>query len=188
LSAGSGLVVDAANGHIVTNHHVVSNAREIAVRLHDGRQLTARLVGSDALTDIALLKLDATNLRSPPIRDSDSLKVGDFVIAISNPFGLGQTVTYGIVSALRRSGLNPNSYEDFIQTDAAINPGNSGGALINSTGELVGINSAIIAPGGGNIGIGLKEPGTSVRLKVLRKVSKNRHLFSKKTGSNRRGK
>jgi len=155
--AGSGVIVDAEHGYILTNHHVVEGANEIAVTLADRRQFEAELIGSDEGTDIALLKIDADNLKDLRLGDSDELEVGDFVLAIGNPFGLGQTVTSGIVSALGRS-VGLEGYEDFIQTDASINPGNSGGALVNLDGELVGINTAIIAPGGGNVGIGFAVP------------------------------
>ncbi|WP_244561452.1 DegQ family serine endoprotease [Ensifer aridi] len=158
LSAGSGVIVDAGNGYILTNHHVVDNAGEIAVTLKDRRRFTAQLVGSDEATDIALLKIEAENLTALSLGDSDRLRVGDSVVAIGNPFGLGQTVTSGIVSALGRSGINVEGYEDFIQTDASINPGNSGGALVTTDGRLVGINTAIIAPAGGNVGIGFAVP------------------------------
>lgn len=157
-SAGSGVIVDARAGHVLTNHHVVSDADEITVTLKDGRQFEAELIGSDNLTDIALLKIDADNLTELPLATDTEVKTGDYVIAIGNPFGLGQTVTSGIVSATGRTGLNNQRYEDFIQTDAPINPGNSGGALVNSKGELIGINTAIIAPSGGNVGIGFAVP------------------------------
>lgn len=157
-SAGSGVIIDASKGYIVTNHHVVKDAERIAVTLKDGRQIEARLVGSDAGTDIGLVKIEAQKISALPLGNSDDLRVGDVVLAIGNPFGLGQTVTSGIVSALGRSGLSAEAYEDFIQTDAPINPGNSGGALINSKGELIGINSAILAPSGGNVGIGFAVP------------------------------
>jgi len=158
MSAGSGVIVDAAKGYILTNHHVVDGATEIAVTLKDRRRFTAELVGTDKETDIALLKIDAPNLTAMQFGDSSKLRVGDSVVAIGNPFGLGQTVTSGIVSALGRSGLNIEGYEDFIQTDASINPGNSGGALATIDGKLVGINTAIIAPAGGNVGIGFAVP------------------------------
>ncbi|MEY9832231.1 Do/DeqQ family serine protease [Sinorhizobium fredii] len=158
LSAGSGVIVDADKGYILTNHHVVADAGEIAVTLKDRRRFTAELVGSDESTDIALLKIDAEKLKALPLGDSNALRVGDTVVAIGNPFGLGQTVTSGIVSALGRGGINVEGYEDFIQTDASINPGNSGGALVTADGLLVGVNTAIIAPAGGNVGIGFAVP------------------------------
>jgi serine protease Do/serine protease DegQ len=162
-AAGSGVIVDAARGYVVTNHHVIRNAEQVLVTLKDRRQLPAKLVGTDPGTDVALLQIEAAGLSAIRIGDSDSLQVGDHVIAIGNPFGIGQTVTSGIVSALGRSGLSPEGFEDFIQTDASINPGNSGGALINLHGELVGINSAIIGPSGGNVGIGFAVPSNMVR-------------------------
>ncbi|KZX74842.1 hypothetical protein A3715_15115 [Oleiphilus sp. HI0009] len=157
-SAGSGVIVDAENGFILTNHHVIENADEIKVTLQDGRTLTATLLGSDEKVDLAALKIEAKNLRHIPFAQANSSAVGDFVLAIGSPFGLQQTVTSGIISALGRSGLGLQGYEDFIQTDASINPGNSGGALINLRGELIGINSAILAPAGGNVGIGFAIP------------------------------
>lgn len=162
-SIGSGVIVDAEHGYVLTNHHVVEKADEIFVTLKDARRYKAKLLGSDPETDLALLKITAENIQSIPMGDSDVMLVGDFVVAIGNPFGLGQTVTSGIVSALGRSGLGIEGYEDFIQTDASINPGNSGGALINLKGELVGINTAIIAPNGGNVGIGFAIPVNMVR-------------------------
>lgn len=158
LSAGSGVIVDAGKGYVLTNHHVVANGEEITVTLKDRRRFTAELIGSDPGTDIALLKIDADALTAMEPGDSDRLRVGDYVVAIGNPFGLGQTVTSGIVSALGRSGINVEGYEDFIQTDAPINPGNSGGALITLDGRLVGINTAIVTPAGGNVGIGFAVP------------------------------
>ncbi len=155
---GSGVIIDSQQGYVLTNNHVIKNAETIIIRLHDGRQIEARLVGTDPDTDIAVLQIKADNLTAIPSADSSQLEVGDFVVAIGNPFGLGQTVTSGIVSALGRSGLGIESYEDFIQTDASINPGNSGGALVNLRGELVGINTAIIGPAGGNVGIGFAIP------------------------------
>ncbi len=156
---GSGVIIDAEQGHIVTNYHVINNAEKIRVRLHDGREFKAELVGGDQMSDIALLKLEsAKNLTQIDVADSDKLRVGDFTVAIGNPFGLGQTVTSGIVSALGRSGLNLENFENFIQTDAAINSGNSGGALVNLNGELIGINTAILGPNGGNVGIGFAIP------------------------------
>src|SRR5881394_2325912 len=158
IAAGSGVIVDAKNGYVITNAHVVKDAREIQITLKDNRRLAAKLVGIDPGTDIAVLKVEEKNLVEAKFGDSDALQVGDFVIAIGNPFGLGQTATSGIVSALGRSGLSMEGYEHFIQTDAPINPGNSGGALVNLRGELVGINSAIIGPSGGNVGIGFAVP------------------------------
>ncbi len=155
---GSGVIINAKKGYIVTNNHVIHNADEIMITLKDGRQIKAKKLGSDADSDIALLQIDAKNLTEIKIADSDKLRVGDFAVAIGSPFGLGQTVTSGIVSALGRSGLDIENYEDFIQTDAAINSGNSGGALVNLRGELIGINTAIIGPNGGNIGIGFAIP------------------------------
>jgi Do/DeqQ family serine protease len=162
-SAGSGVVVDAKNGYIITNHHVVENASEITITLLDNRSFTAKVVGSDEGADIAVLQAKQPNLVAMPLGDSAHLEVGDFVVAIGNPFGLQHTVTAGIVSALGRSGINPEGYEDFIQTDASINPGNSGGALVNLKGELVGINSAILSGSGGNIGIGFAIPVNMVK-------------------------
>ena len=168
-SAGSGVIVDAERGFILTNHHVVENADEIQITLIDGEILDAEVVGSDAATDIALLKVEAENLTEMPIGDSDVVRVGDFVLAIGNPFGLGHTVTSGIVSALGRAGFNQNGYEDFIQTDASINPGNSGGALVNMNGELVGINSMIVSRTGGNVGIGFAVP-TEIASSIMRQI------------------
>jgi Do/DeqQ family serine protease len=156
--AGSGVIVDADNGYILTNHHVVGDADEIQVSLIDGRMLDAEIVGSDSATDIALIKVEADDLTEMPIGDSNDVRVGDFVIAIGNPYGLTHTVTSGIVSALGRTGISRDGYEDFIQTDASINPGNSGGALVNMNGELIGINSVIISRSGGNVGIGFAVP------------------------------
>jgi Do/DeqQ family serine protease len=157
-SAGSGVIVDAQAGYILTNQHVIARADKIVVTLKDNRKFDATLIGSDPDTDVALLKIEARDLTAVPLGDPDLLEVGDYVLAIGNPFGLGQTVTSGIVSALGRSGLGIESYENFIQTDASINPGNSGGALVNLRGELIGINTAIFTPGGGNIGIGFAVP------------------------------
>ena len=162
-SAGSGVIVDAARGLIITNHHVIKDAQDVLVTLKDRRQLKARLVGTDPGTDIALLRVPAEKLTALKFGDSDALLVGDIVVAIGNPFGIGQTVTSGIVSALGRSGLGIEGYEDFIQTDASINPGNSGGALVNLNGELIGVNTAIIGPTGGNVGIGFAVPAVMVR-------------------------
>ncbi len=157
-SLGSGVVVDAGKGYILTNNHVIDKAEEIEVTLRDGRKKKAKLVGSDPATDIAVIRVKPDGLTALPFANSDQLRVGDFVVAIGNPFGLGQTVTSGIVSALGRAGLGIEGYEDFIQTDASINPGNSGGALVNLRGELVGINTAIFSQSGGNIGIGFAIP------------------------------
>jgi len=163
LSAGSGVIVDAKSGHVITNHHVIKDAIQVFVVLKDGRKYQAKVVGSDAGTDIALLTIPPEKLTEARFGNSDALQVGDFVLAIGNPFGIGQTVTSGIVSALGRSGLLPEGYEDFIQTDASINPGNSGGALINMRGELVGVNTAILGPSGANVGIGFAVPSSIVR-------------------------
>jgi len=161
---GSGVITDAQNGYVITNSHVIAGADEISVRLHDGRAFDAEIVGVDEDADIAVVRIAAEQLQHIDIGNSDVLRVGDFVVAIGNPFGLGQTATSGIISALGRTGLNIEDYEDFIQTDASINQGNSGGALVNLRGELVGINTAILAPGGGNIGIGFAIPINMVQL------------------------
>ncbi len=163
-AAGSGVVVDAKRGYIVTNSHVVQRADEISVTLADGRTLPATLVGSDEQVDLAVLQVAPDELSEIGFADSNELRVGDFVVAIGNPFGLSQTVTSGIVSALGRSGLGIEGYEDFIQTDASINPGNSGGALVDLRGDLIGINTAIYAPSGGNVGIGFAIPANLVRV------------------------
>lgn len=160
---GSGVIVDAERGLVITNNHVIDGADEISVTLNDGRTLKATLVGSDPGTDIAVIKVVPDKLVALALADSDKLKVGDFVVAIGNPFGLGQTVTSGIVSALGRSGIGGLGYQNFVQTDASINPGNSGGALVNLRGELIGINSAILSPSGGNVGIGFAVPSSLVR-------------------------
>ena len=162
-SAGSGVVVDSKQGFIITNAHVIENATEITVTTNDGHDYKATVVGSDVGADVALIKVKDAKLSELTIGDSSKAEVGDFVLAIGNPFGLQHTVTYGIISAVGRSGINPDGYEDFIQTDASINPGNSGGALINLRGELVGINSAILSRSGGNIGIGFAIPSNMVR-------------------------
>ncbi|MBX8461556.1 MULTISPECIES: serine endoprotease DegP [Enterobacterales] len=164
MALGSGVIIDAAKGYVVTNNHVVDNASTIKVQLSDGRKFDAKVVGKDPRSDIALIQIqDPKNLTAIKIADSDALRVGDYTVAIGNPFGLGETVTSGIVSALGRSGLNAENYENFIQTDAAINRGNSGGALVNLNGELIGINTAILAPDGGNIGIGFAIPSNMVK-------------------------
>jgi Do/DeqQ family serine protease len=157
-ATGSGVIVDAAQGYVLTNNHVVEDADQIEVTTKDNRRFRAKLIGRDPDTDVAVLKIEGKGLTALQFGDSDRLEVGDFVLAIGNPFGLGQTVTSGIVSALGRSGLGIEGYEDFIQTDASINPGNSGGALVDLRGRLVGLNTAILAPGGGNIGIGFAVP------------------------------
>jgi Do/DeqQ family serine protease len=162
-SLGSGVVVDAEQGLVITNHHVIAGAEDILVTLADGRTLPARFVGADPETDVAVVQVAAENLTALPLADSSRLRVGDFVVAVGNPFGLGQTVTSGIVSALGRSGLRGLGYQNFIQTDASINPGNSGGALVNLRGELVGINTAIYTPSGGNVGIGFAIPSDLAR-------------------------
>jgi Do/DeqQ family serine protease len=156
-SLGSGVVIDADKGYVLTNHHVVGGADDITVTLQDGRDFKAKLLGSDPETDVAVLQIPAERLQALPIADSSQLRVGDFVVAVGDPFGLGQTATSGMVSALGRSGLG-KGFQNFIQTDASINPGNSGGALVNLRGELVGINSMIFSPSGGNVGIGFAIP------------------------------
>ena len=155
---GSGVIIDSESGYVVTNHHVIENADQIRVHLDDGRSFEAKVVGADPEADVAVIQIPAQGLKAINIGDSDSLRVGDFVVAIGNPFGLSQTATSGIVSALGRSGLGIEGYEDFIQTDASINQGNSGGALVNLRGELIGVNTAILARGGGNVGIGFAIP------------------------------
>ena len=159
-SLGSGVIVDAAKGYVLTNNHVVQGADDITVTLADQRELKAKVVGTDPDTDVAVIQIPAENLKAIPLADSTQLRVGDFVVAVGNPFGLGQSATTGIVSALGRSGLRGLGYQNFIQTDASINPGNSGGALVNLNGDLVGINSAIFSPSGGNIGIGFAIPSS----------------------------
>jgi Do/DeqQ family serine protease len=162
-SAGSGVIFDAHSGYIVTNAHVIEHASEITVTLQDGRDLKAEIIGSDTPSDVAVLKVKPDGLTQIPLGDSSRMEVGDFVVAIGNPFGLQHTVTSGIISGLSRSGINPDGYEDFIQTDASINPGNSGGALVNLRGELIGINTAILSRSGGNIGIGFAIPVNMAR-------------------------
>ena len=159
-SLGSGVIVDADEGFVLTNNHVIQGADDIAVTLQDGRSLQGEIVGTDPDTDLAVIRIPAEGLRALSLADSTALRVGDFVVAVGNPFGLGQTVTSGIVSALGRAGFRGLEFQNFIQTDASINPGNSGGALINLRGELVGINSAIFTPSGGNVGIGFAIPSS----------------------------
>jgi len=168
-SLGSGVIVDAERGLVLTNNHVIQNAVQITVTLRDGRQLQAEMVGADPETDVAIIRIPPDNLADIRPADSDRLRVGDFVVAIGNPFGLGQTVTSGIISALGRTGIGIEGYEDFIQTDASINPGNSGGALVNLRGELVGINTAIFSQSGGNIGIGFAIP-TNLALHIMEQI------------------
>ncbi len=168
---GSGVIIDARRGHVLTNNHVIDGADDIEVTLADGRTLKAHLIGTDPDSDVALIQIPAEHLSALPLADSSRLRVGDFVVAIGNPFGLGQTVTSGIVSALGRSGLHGLGVQNFIQTDASINPGNSGGALVNLRGELVGINTAIFSPSGGNVGIGFAIP-SSLAADVLAQLLK----------------
>lgn len=168
-SAGSGVIIDAEEGIVITNHHVVSKADKIEVVLNNGRTYEAKLLGNDPEVDIAVLQIKPENLTQIRLADSEQVEIGDFAIAIGNPFGLGQTVTSGVVSAVGRSGLGIDGYENFIQTDASINPGNSGGALVDLSGRLIGINTAIIAPGGGNVGIGFAIP-TNMALSSVKQI------------------
>ena len=175
-AVGSGVIVDAQHGYVLTANHVVAQAATVQVMTKDGRRLDAKLVGRDPGTDVAVLRVQgAQSLKTIPMGDSDRLDVGDFVIAVGNPFGLGQTVTSGIVSALGRTGIGEQGYEDFIQTDAAINPGNSGGALVNLRGELIGINTAIFSTGGGNVGIGFAVPINMAR-RVMDQIVEHGHV------------
>ncbi|WP_233171905.1 Do family serine endopeptidase [Dyella sp. ASV21] len=171
-SLGSGVIVDAAKGYVLTNNHVVGGADDITVSLQDGRDFKGKLVGTDPDTDVAVVQIQATGLQALPIADSAKLRVGDFVVAVGDPFGLSQTVTSGIVSALGRNGLGGSGYQNFIQTDASINPGNSGGALVNLRGELVGINTMIFSPSGGNVGIGFAIP-TNLCTEVMQQLIAN---------------
>src|SRR4051812_22304181 len=157
-SLGSGVIIDAAKGYVVTNNHVVEGADDISVTLHDGRTLAAKLVGTDPDTDVAVIQIPAENLSAIPVADSSKVRMGDFVIAVGDPFGVGQSATSGIVSGVNRTGLGGRGFQNFIQTDAPINPGNSGGALVNLRGELVGINSQIYSTSGGSNGIGFAIP------------------------------
>lgn len=180
VSVGSGVIVDAANGYILTNAHVVNDAQKVTVNLSDGRHYTAKIIGLDKPSDVSLLQISAKNLTAATIGDSNKLKVGDFVAAIGNPFGLGQTVTSGIVSALGRTTLGIENYENFIQTDASINPGNSGGALVNAQGLLIGINTANLTPNRGSVGIGFAIPSnmvTSVMQQLLQHGNVKRGLL-----------
>ena len=169
-SLGSGVIVDAREGYVLTNNHVIAGADDISVTLSDGRSFSAEVIGTDPDTDLAMVRIDAKDLQALPVADSDQLRVGDFVVAVGNPFGLGQTVTSGIVSALGRTGFRGLEFQNFIQTDASINPGNSGGALINLRGELIGINSAIFTPSGGNVGIGFAIP-SAMALYVMEQLA-----------------
>ena len=172
-AVGSGVIVDAQHGYILTANHVVAEASAAQVTTKDDRHFVAKLVGRDAPTDVAVLQIqNAAGLKEIAFGDSDSIEVGDFVLAVGNPFGLGQTVTSGIVSALGRTGLAKEGFEDFIQTDASINPGNSGGPLVNLRGQLIGINTAILSPGGGNIGIGFAVPINMAR-RVMEQLVQN---------------
>lgn len=162
-SLGSGVIVDASHGYILTNAHLIRKAKSITIKLSDGRTMKAKLIGTDPESDIAVLQIPAEKLSALPLANSDELKVGDFVAAIGNPFGLNQTVTSGIISGLQRSDLHIEGYENFIQTDASINPGNSGGALVNMQGQLIGINTAILAASGGNIGISFAIPANMAK-------------------------
>ena len=169
-SLGSGVIVDAGRGYVLTNNHVIAGADDISVTLSDGRSFSAEVIGLDPDTDLAMVRIPAENLSALKVADSNQLRVGDFVVAVGNPFGLGQTVTSGIVSALGRAGFRGLEFQNFIQTDASINPGNSGGALINLRGELVGINSAIFTPSGGNVGIGFAIP-SAMALYVMEQLA-----------------
>lgn len=185
---GSGVIIDSEKGYILTNNHVIDHATKIQIQLNNGKEIDIKLIGKDQQTDIALLQIEDTNknnikklnLKAIKIADSDQIKVGDFAVAVGNPFGIGQTATLGIISALGRSGLNIEGFENFIQTDASINRGNSGGALVNLNGELIGINTAILAPEGGNIGIGFAIPSnmaTSLSNQIMKYGSVKRGIL-----------
>src|SRR6267142_7094112 len=171
---GSGVVI-TKDGYILTNNHVVDGAEEVKVTLQDGRDFTAKVIGRDPKSDVAVVQIDARDLPTIPVADSDKVEVGDVVLAIGNPFGIGQTVTTGIVSATGRGGAIGLDYEDFIQTDAAINPGNSGGALVDAEGRLIGINTAILSRSGGNQGIGFAVPANLAR-SVMTSLIKDGHV------------
>jgi Do/DeqQ family serine protease len=176
-AVGSAVIIDEGRGYLLTNNHVIDHADKIQVTLKDRRRLNAKIVGADPQTDVAVLQIESDHLTAIPIGDARSLKEGDYVLAIGNPFGIGQTATFGIISALGRTGLGIDSYEDFIQTDASINPGNSGGALVDMNGRLIGINAAILSNGGGNVGVGFAIPidmamGVAKQLIASGKVSR----------------
>lgn len=179
-SLGSGVIVDAAKGYLITNAHVVKDAKSVTVTLKDGRKFLAKIIGADPQSDIAVLQIKPERLTAIALADSDDVKVGEAVFAIGNPFGIGQTVTSGIVSGLGRSNLHIENFENFIQTDASINPGNSGGALVSLDGKVIGINTAILAPAGGNIGIGFAIPSNmahSIAVQLIRYGTLHRGLI-----------
>lgn len=184
-SLGSGVIVNGENGLILTSHHVIANGERVIVTLQDGRNFEAKVVGADPETDVAVVKIEAKNLKALRFGDSRSLRVGDFVVAIGSPFGLSQTVTSGIVSALGRSGLGIKRYEDYIQTDASINPGSSGGALVDLNGDLIGINTAIVGPAGGNVGIGFAIP-SHLAQSVMQQLVENGEVHRGHLGVNLR--
>ncbi len=184
-SLGSGVVVDAAKGYVLTNNHVVEGADDIAVTIADGRTVKAKVLGTDPDSDLAVIQIPAEKLTALPVADTSKLRVGDFVVAVGEPFGLGQTVTSGIVSALGRTGLGGSGVQNFIQTDASINPGNSGGALVNLRGELVGINTMIFSPSGGNVGIGFAIP-SNLALDVMRQLIEFGEVKSRRASASTR--